>query len=174
MRHITRRVNRHELLAASMIILSGHYESAGGLVGRNALDIALAKVGHDFIPAIVLGMLCNALVCLSVWMCMGARSTTSKILVIIFPITAFVAAGFEHSIANMYFIPVALGIKAWAPDDFWAAIERSPADYAGLTWQAFLADNLLPVTIGNVIGGGLMVGLVYWAIFLRPRRTASE
>ena len=85
------------------------------------------------------------------------------------PITAFVAAGFEHSIANMYFIPIGLFIKSGAPDSFWTAIGKTAADFGSLTWERFFVNNLLPVTIGNVVGGALMVGVVYWFVYLRKR-----
>ncbi len=120
--------------------------------------------------AIALGVMCNALVCLAVWLCASARSTTDKILSIIFPITAFVAAGFEHSIANMYLIPIGLFIKSWAPAAFWEAIGKTPADFPHLTWSAFLLRNLLPVTVGNILGGAGFVGLTYWFIYLRPKK----
>jgi len=141
-------------------------------LGANALGIANAKCNLEFIQAIALGIMCNALVCLAVWLCLSARSTTDKILAIIFPITAFVAAGFEHSVANMYFIPVGLFIKRFAGSDFWAAIGKTAADYGNLTWGAFFLKNLLPVTIGNIIGGAGFVGLAYWFIYLQPQRVA--
>jgi formate transporter FocA len=162
------------ILTAYGMFLSGQYLFSKGAVGLNALNIANAKVSLDFMPALVLGVFCNALVCLAVWLCMGARSTIDKILAIIFPISAFVAAGFEHSIANMYFIPVALFIKAGAPPEFWANIGQTPADFSNVTWGNFLVANLLPVTIGNIIGGALMVGLVYWFIYLRPSWTGHK
>lgn len=153
------------------IFVSGQYLFGGGAVGLNALNIANAKVNLGFMQAVVLGTFCNALVCLAVWLCMSARTTTDKILAIIFPITAFVAAGFEHSVANMYFIPVGLFIKNFAPASFWTQTGVAVADYSALTWQNFFVANLLPVTIGNIIGGALMVGLVYWFIYLRPSWT---
>ena len=125
----------------------------------------------DFLPAVFLGIFANALVCLAVWLCIGARTATDKILAIIFPITAFVAAGFEHSVANMYFIPIGLFIKSFAPAEFWNQVGVTAADYANLTWSNFFLVNLLPVTIGNIIGGAIMVGLVYWFIYLRPSWT---
>lgn len=159
------------LLTAVMMFLSGQYTFSNGALGMNALNIANAKVSLGFGQAVMLGILCNALVCLAVWLCMSARTTTDKILAIIFPITAFVAAGFEHSVANMYFIPMGLFIKAGANTPFWGAgLEFTAADYANLTWGNFLLANLLPVTIGNIIGGAGMVGLVYWFIYLRPQR----
>lgn len=156
------------IATAYMMFLSGQYLFGNGAIGQNALNIAQAKVSLGFVQAIVLGIFCNALVCLAVWLCMSARTTTDKILAIIFPITAFVAAGFEHSIANMYFIPVGLFIKGGATAAFWEQAGKTAADYANLTWSNFLIANLLPVTIGNIIGGAFMVGLVYWFIYLRP------
>ena len=90
-----------------------------------------------------------------------------KIVAIVPPITAFVAAGFEHCIANIYYIPMGLFIKAGAPASFWSSIGKSPADFPQLTWINFFFANLLPVTIGNVIGGSIMVGAVYWFVYLR-------
>ncbi len=160
---------------AVILFMSQQYLSANGAVGINALNIANGKVHLGFGQAILLGVLCNALVCLAVWLCMSARTTTDKILAIIFPITAFVAAGFEHSVANMYFIPVGLLIKDFAGAEFWQMTGADPALYADLTWGNFFMVNLLPVTIGNVIGGAVMVGLVYWYIYLRPyRHVAGE
>ncbi|MDJ0756361.1 MAG: formate transporter FocA [Ardenticatenaceae bacterium] len=156
------------LSTAVLVFLSGQYAFGGGEVGANALNIAQAKVNLGFVQAIALGILCNALVCLAVWLCMSARTVTDKILAIVFPITAFVAAGFEHSIANMYFIPMGLLIKAGAGDGFWGVSGLSAGDYGSLTWVNFVWRNLLPVTIGNIIGGALLVGLVYWFIYLRP------
>lgn len=157
------------VLTAVMMLFSGQYLFSGGAVGLNALNIANAKVNLGFGQAIVLGIFCNALVCLAVWLCMSARTTMDKILAIIFPITAFVTAGFEHSIANMYFIPLALLIKSSASTSFWNDIGKTAGDYANLTWGNFLWANLLPVTLGNIIGGAVMVGLVYWFIYLRPQ-----
>lgn len=161
------------ILTALMMFLSQQYTFGGGAVGVNALNIAHSKVNLDFLPAIILGIFCNALVCLAVWLCMSARTTTDKILAIIFPITAFVAAGFEHSIANMYFIPIGLFIKNGASPDFWAQTGHSAVEYANLTWGNFLLANLLPVTLGNIIGGALMVGLVYWSIYLQPKEVIT-
>ncbi|MFI5255186.1 MAG: formate transporter FocA [Candidatus Limnocylindrales bacterium] len=162
------------LATAVIIFVAGQYRFGGGEVGRTALSIADGKVGLDFVQAIALGAMCNALVCLAVWLTYSARSTADRILSIVPPIAAFVALGFEHSVANMYFIPLALLIRGGAPQSFWTAIGSSPDAHAGLTWGNFLVDNLLPVTIGNIVGGGVMVAGVYWLIYLRgsrPRRT---
>jgi formate transporter len=149
------------------------YTFGNGAIGLNALNIANGKCSLDFFQAVALGIMCNALVCLAVWLCFSARTTTDKILSIVFPITAFVAAGFEHSVANMYFIPIGLLIKAGAPPTFWEAIGKTVADYGNLTWGNFLTSNLLPVTIGNIIGGSVMVGLVYWFIYIRSEKAIS-
>src|SRR5262245_7074871 len=154
---------------AVFLYLSRQYTFGGGAVGLAALEVARAKTGLGFVQAVVLGILCNALVCLAVWLCLGARSTADKILAIIFPISAFVAAGFEHSVANMYFIPVGLLIKT--DSAFLTTVGKSAADYAGLTWTSFVWVNLLPVTLGNVIGGVALVGLTYWFVYLRPEAT---
>ena len=134
---------------ALFIFLAKQFQMANGAVGVTALNIGLAKVSLGFFQAMVLGALCNALVCLAVWLCFSARSTLDKIAAIIFPITAFVAAGFEHSVANMFFVPVAILIKVSAPDTFWQATGIDPASYQDLTLSAFLSQNLLPVTLGK-------------------------
>ncbi|MBK8986802.1 MAG: formate transporter FocA [Chloroflexi bacterium] len=161
------------LVTAVGMFLTQQYAFNNGAVGLNALNTASAKVQLGFVQAIMLGIFCNALVCLAVWLCIGARTAADKILAIIFPITAFVAAGFEHSVANMYFIPIGLLVKAGAPAEFWANVGKTAVDYPALTWSNFFLVNLLPVTIGNIIGGALMVGLVYWFIYLRPSWTGK-
>lgn len=183
-RHVTaRRVLRNwaivyagnfagALATAGLMAVTQQYTFGGGSVGRSALATANAKCQLGFVQAIALGILCNVLVCLAVWLCFSARSTVDRVLAIVFPVSAFVAAGFEHSIANMYFIPLALFVKATANDDFWALSGTSAADYPDLTWSNFVMANLLPVTIGNVVGGTLMVGAIYWFIYLRNARPA--
>jgi formate/nitrite transporter len=153
-----------------LMFLTKQYTFGANSVGITALKIGVTKVEFTFLQAIALGILCNALVCLAVWLTYSARSTLDKILAIIFPITAFVAAGFEHSIANMYFIPYALFIKDFDPD-FVSTVGDKVAHLDLLTWQAFLFNNLIPVTIGNIIGGTILVAAVYWAIFLRPDKS---
>jgi formate transporter FocA len=152
---------------ALIVFLSGQYMFSNGAVGMTALTIAKSKVELGFLQAVMLGILCNALVCLAVWLTYSARTTIDKIFAIIFPISAFVAAGFEHSIANMYFIPVALLIKQFASSKFWEMIGKTPADFASITWSSFFLNNLIPVTIGNIIGGAIMVAAVYWIVFLK-------
>ena len=153
---------------AALMFLAGQYGFGGGAVGKTALAIASAKAALPTIQLFVLAVLCNVLVCLAVWMSFGARSVSDKVLVIIPPITAFVAAGFEHSIVNLYLLPYGLAIKAWAGADFWAAIGQSAADYPALTVGGAF-HNIVVATIGNLIGGSLMVGAVYWFVYLRRR-----
>jgi formate/nitrite transporter len=158
---------------AVLVYFSQQYSFGNGAVGVTALEIARSKTSLGFVQAVTLGILCNGLVCLAVWLCLGARSMTDKIMAILFPISAFVAAGFEHSIANMYFIPIGLLITSDA--SFLAAIGKSVSDYPSLTWTNFVFVNLLPVTLGNILGGVGLVGCTYWFVYLRPEvRTASS
>ena len=156
---------------AALVFLSGQYLSGGGSVAAVALSIANNKVNLSFDHALFLGILCNVLVCLAVWLAYGARTTSDKVLAILFPVSAFVVAGFEHSVANMYFIPLGLFIKAWGPASVLTQGSGAAAGYAALTWPAFFV-SLVPVTIGNIIGGGGVVGAVYWFIYLRKRPAA--
>jgi formate/nitrite transporter len=156
------------LAVALAVCLGRLHEAGGGAFGAAALGIAAAKLQLGFGQAVVLGVLCNVLVCLAVWLSYSARSTTDRVVAVVPPITAFVAAGFEHSVANMYFVPLALFLR-WLDPAFPAAREL---DAPGSGWSAFLLDNLLPVTLGNLIGGTLLVGGVYWFVYLRPGRRA--
>jgi len=121
--------------------------------------IARAKVTLDPISALARGVLCNVLVCLAVWLCMGARSVTDKILAIVFPITAFVACGFEHSVANMYFLPIGLALATGTA----APLAISDA-----------LNNLIVVTTGNILGGSVLVAFVYWSVYLRTPAERSR
>ncbi len=189
MAYVSRKVSLKQLLRNWMIVfignfvgslsivfliwLSGQWNTAGSAVGAKALMIANGKVHLTFMEALSRGILCNILVCLAVWLCFSGRSVTDKILAIILPITAFVMLGFEHCVANMYFIPAGLLLKQ-NPQMLAAAetmIGQAP-DLSGLTMRGFLVDNLLPVTIGNIIGGVFLVAAIYWFIYLR--RTAAE
>lgn len=187
MAYVSKKITLHKLLESWVIVFLGNFIGAlslalwvylsrqwsanGNLVGAKALLIANAKVGLPFIVAFTRGVLCNALVCLAVWLCMAGRSITDKILSILFPISAFVALGFEHSIANMYFIPMGLLLKNEPPVlEAVAAMTGKAGDFTNLTAQTFLQNNLLPVTLGNIVGGGLLVGLVYWFVYLRGKK----
>jgi formate/nitrite transporter len=150
-------------LTVLLVVLSGIWKLGDHAVGATAVSIAAAKCGLPFVEAFFRGVLCNALVCMAIWLCFSARSTTDRILSIVFPITAFVALGFEHSIANMYFIP--LGILLGGEP----ALQGSLLNGAGITWLDF-ARNLVPVTLGNIVGGTVLVAGLYWFIYLRPSK----
>lgn len=149
---------------AVLIFLTGQAEAAGGAVGDNMMRIAEAKCTITPVQAVAAGIGCNVLVCLAVWLCMAARSVADKILAIVFPITAFVATDMQHCVANMYFVPLGLMIRK----------SLGTAAHSDLTIGNFLWSNLLPVTIGNIIGGTVLVGLVYWFVFLRGQRGAEK
>lgn len=137
---------------AALVWLAGVQTMSDGAVGETMVRIARSKISLDPVSAVARGILCNVLVCLAVWLCMGARSVTDKILAIIFPITAFVACGFEHSVANMYFFPIGIAL---------AAGSTAPLSIA------HALSNLALVTLGNVLGGTVLVALVYWSVYLR-------
>jgi formate/nitrite transporter len=143
------------LALAAIVFLSGHLELNGGAVGRTYIAIATAKVSLPFWKAFFSGVLCNVLVCMAVWMTLAGRSVVDKAVAIVFPISAFVAAGFEHSVANMYIIPLAMMLQASA---------------GGTVHVADLFGNLVPVIAGNVVGGSMLVALVYYVIYRRPAR----
>jgi formate transporter len=137
-------------------------------VGLAAIKIANAKVNLTFAEALTRGILCNWLVCLAVWMAFASREVIGKIFAIFFPIMAFVALGFEHSIANMYFIPMGIFLKTSG------AFAAAGIDLAGLSWSSFVVRNLIPVTIGNIIGGAIFVGLLYWIVYVKNTVTATK
>ncbi len=153
---------------AVLMFLSRQYTFGANSVGITALKIAVGKVDLGFLQAVALGTLCNALVCMAIWLTFSARSTVDKIAAIVFPITAFVAAGFEHSVANMYFMPFALFVRDFDPK-FIAEVGPKIPGLANLTWSAFIVNNLIPVTIGNIIGGAILVAAAYWVIYLYNR-----
>ena len=153
------------ILLAFIFYFSGLWKTGGGALGAAAVKIAYSKVSLGFGEALVRAIGCNWLVCLAVWMALASRQTVGKIFAIFFPIMAFVAIGFEHSIANMYFIPTGIFLRAWAGIP--APVGVSPHI---LGWGSFFVRNLIPVTIGNVIGGGLFVGMSYWGAYLRPSK----
>ncbi|MGY5450066.1 formate transporter FocA [Agarivorans sp. MS3-6] len=155
------------ILLVLLMLLTKQYTFADGEVGINTMRIAQHKLHHDFSQAVALGIMCNVLVCIAVWMTFSARSLTDKVMVMILPVAMFVSAGFEHCVANMFQVPMAIGIKTIAGPEFWQATGLSAADFADLTFSNFLLNNLIPVTLGNIIGGGVFVGLGYWLIYLR-------
>jgi formate transporter len=159
------------LATAMLVYLTRQWTFANYHVGATALNIANAKVNLSFTEGLTRGILCNALVCLAVWLCLSGRSVTDKILAIVFPITAFVASGFEHSIANMYFIPIGLLLKG--EPQVMAAAGKVASDLINLNLQGFIR-NLISVTTGNIFGGGFMVAVVYWFIYRRPKEAGRR
>ena len=138
---------------ALLVWLAGLHTLGDGAVGEMMVRIARSKVSLDPLSALARGILCNVLVCLAMWLCMGARGVADKILAILFPISAFVACGMEHSVANMYFLPIGIAL---------AANSAAPLSLFGA------AENLVVVTIGNILGGTILVALVYWSVYLKP------
>jgi formate transporter len=155
---------------AGFVFLAQHYNMDKGVLGQTALNIGLTKVGFGFFQAMILGILCNAMVCMAVWLTYSARTVLGRVTAIVFPIAGFVAAGFEHCVANMYFIPYAIMVKDGAPASFWTNIGTTAAAYSHLNWGTFLVKNLIPVTIGNMIGGVFFVALIYWVIYLKGKK----
>jgi formate transporter len=142
---------------AVLVLLSHHLDMNGGRVGLSILNTAVAKIQPDVFTLFIKGILCNVLVCLAVWLAYAGRSVTDKILAPILPISAFVAAGFEHCVANMYFLPLAWLMTGMGkvPDGF---------DASAITLSG-IVHNLVPVTLGNIVGGSVLVGAVYWTIY---------
>jgi formate/nitrite transporter len=157
---------------AALVFLADHHLFGAGQVGVTALRTAEAKAALPFGRAVVLGMLCNTLVCLAVWLSLSSRLPAHRMLVTVLPIAAFVAAGFEHAVANMYFIGFGLLVKSAAADAFWQAVRLQPADFPVLSLASF-AHNLAAVTIGNVAGGAMFVAGAYWLLYRRPRLASA-
>ena len=151
------------LLLVLLMYWSGLWKTGGGAVGATAVKIANAKVSLGFLEAFARGILCNWLVCLAVWMAVSARTVVGKIFAIFFPIMAFVASGFEHSVANMYFIPMGLALKGQG------LIEVS----ANLSVGGMIVKNLIPVTLGNIVGGAFFVAALYWVVYIRKGKAEA-
>jgi formate transporter len=141
------------IATAVIVVQSGTLDIGDGAVSATAIKIAQGKVALDPIQAFLRGILCNALVCLAIWLTFASRNVIGKIAAIILPIAAFVALGFEHSVANMYLIPIGMLLGA-----------------DGVTIGGFIG-NLIPVTLGNIVGGSIFVALVYWLIYLKEPRS---
>jgi formate/nitrite transporter len=151
------------IIMVLIFYFSGLWKTGDGALGAAAVGVAYKKISLTFTEAMFRGIGCNWLVCLAVWMALAARQTISKIFAIFFPIMAFVAIGFEHCVANMYFIPTAIILESWA------RIPSPPGfDPNTLGWISFIWKNLFPVTIGNIIGGVVFVGMSYWGAYIRP------
>ncbi len=155
-----------------LVFLSEQWQLGNYAFGTLTVKIALDKVSNDPFTNMIRGILGNGLVVLALWLSFAGRTVTDKILAIIFPITAFVSSGFEHSIANMYFVPFGLVLKNQPAVQTAFAATYPQADLANLTTASFLINNLIPVTIGNIIGGAVLVGLVYWFVYLHKNPVA--
>jgi formate/nitrite transporter len=156
------------VVTAVLVFLAQHHLFGGGQVGVTALRTAQAKAALPFGQAFLLGVLCNTLVCMAVWLSLSSRLPAHRIVVVMLPIAAFVAAGFEHAVANMYFIPFALLIKMGSTDAYWQAVQLDPLAFAALDMTGALR-NLTAVTLGNVVGGAALVAGVYWVLYRRGR-----
>ncbi len=156
------------LLLVLLMYWSGLWKTNGNLVGATALSIANTKVNLTFLQGFARGILCNWLVCLAVWMAVSAGTVIGKLWAIFFPIMAFVASGFEHSVANMFFIPMGLALKG----------QTAIVTAAGLTDKLAhltvggMVMNLIPVTLGNIIGGAFFVATLYWMVYIRKEKNA--
>ncbi|AAF94845.1 TPA: formate transporter FocA [Vibrio cholerae] len=155
------------IILVFIMLATRQFMEDGGQLGLNAMAISQHKLHHTFLQAFALGLMCNILVCLAVWMTFSARSLTDKVMVLILPVAMFVSSGFEHCIANMFQVPMAIGIKYFAPESFWAMTGANIAQYADLNFVNFIVNNLIPVTLGNIVGGGVFVGMWYWLIYLK-------
>jgi formate/nitrite transporter len=149
------------LFIAWMMSRSGMFSTSNGLLGGMVIKIAVDKVNAPFHMAFILGILCNWMVCLAIWTSYASRDVTGKILMVFFVISLFVISGFEHSIANMYYIPAGIFAKQ---NPQWAAMSQSSAgQLADVNWVTFWTKNLIPVTLGNIVGGAGMVWTLFWA-----------
>ena len=150
---------------------SGLFNSGAAVLGAVTIRIAVYKVGLTFGQAFVLGIMCNWLVCLAVWMATGAKDITGKIFAIFFPIWLFITSGFEHCVANMYYIPAGILAKSNpALAEAAAALGVTPEQMSHLNWSTFFVNNLIPVTLGNIVGGGVFVAAIYWLIYVKNKK----
>lgn len=156
-------------LGAMLILLlvtgAGLYQLDGGSWGLNALNIAQHKLHHTWLEAFTLGVLCNILVCTAIWLTFCSANPVVKAFMTMLPVAMFVSSGFEHSIANMFMVPLGIVISNFAPEAFWTGLGVNAASYSDLTVSHFIFNNLIPVTIGNIVGGAVLVGLANWGIY---------
>lgn len=153
------------LLIVFLIFWSGQLNASHGLLGGVTIKIANYKIGLTFLEAFTLGIMCNWLVTLAIWLSIAAKNMAGKILGVFFPIWLFITSGFEHSIANMYYVPA--GILAKTNETFAAASGLSGEQLSQLTIGNFITHNLIPVTLGNIIGGAVFVGAAYWFVYVK-------
>lgn len=158
------------LLLVAVVFGAGVYLNGSGEWGVTVLDASLKKVSHTWVEAFLLGLLANFLVCLAVWGATAAKAVADKALAILGPIALFVATGFEHSVANMFLIPLGIAIRHGGSEEFWSTAGVQASEYADLTVGSFFLDNLIPVTLGNIVGGAVFVGLSFSLVYLGRKR----
>ncbi|WP_233114843.1 formate transporter FocA [Aggregatibacter actinomycetemcomitans] len=147
-----------------VIWFSGQTMAAHGQWGLTILSTAQHKIHHTWIEAFCLGILCNIMVCIAIWMTYAGKTLTDKAFIMILPIALFVASGFEHSVANMFMIPMGIITAHFSSPEFWQAINMDPQQFADLDLYHFVVKNLIPVTLGNIVGGGCCIALTLWSI----------
>lgn len=157
-----------------IVSAAGLYQMDHGQWGLNALNIAQHKLHHTPVQAFALGVLCNLLVCLAIWLTFSSANAMTKSVMTIMPVAMFVSSGFEHCVANMFMVPLGIVIQNFAPDSFWQQVGVSASQYADLNIQQFVLANLIPVTLGNIVGGSVLVGLANWGIYRRPQLRAAN
>ncbi|EOX4455655.1 formate transporter FocA [Vibrio antiquarius] len=158
----------------ALVTAAGLYQMDNGQWGLNALNIAQHKLHHTLIQAFALGILCNLLVCLAIWLTFSSANAMTKAAMTIMPVAMFVSSGFEHCVANMFMVPLGIVIANFAPESFWASVGVPALQYADLNIGHFITANLIPVTLGNIVGGAVLVGLANWCIFRRPELKAAN
>ncbi|MGF1773180.1 formate transporter FocA [Vibrio wakamikoensis] len=157
-----------------IVSAAGLYQMDNGQWGLNALHIAQHKLHHTWVQAFALGVLCNLLVCLAIWLTFSSANAMTKAAMTVLPVAMFVSSGFEHCVANMFMVPLGIVIQNFAGAEFWAATGTTQAQFSDLTPIHFLTNNLIPVTLGNIIGGSVLVGLANWSIYRRPQLKAAN
>mgnify|MGYP000341697038 CR=1 FL=1 len=162
------------MLLLVIVSAAGLYQMDHGQWGLNALNIAQHKLHHTPVQAFALGVLCNLLVCLAIWLTFSSANAMTKAVMTIMPVAMFVSSGFEHCVANMFMVPLGIVIHTFAPESFWQQIGIASAQYADLNIQQFVFANLIPVTLGNIVGGSVLVGLANWGIYRRPQLKAAN
>ncbi len=162
------------MLLLAIVTAAGLYQMDNGQWGLNALNIAQHKLHHTVTQAFALGILCNLLVCLAIWLTFSSANAMTKAVMTILPVAMFVSSGFEHCVANMFMVPLGIVIQTFAPESFWTQVGVAQAQYADLNITQFVTANLIPVTIGNIVGGSVLVGLANWSIYRRPQLKAAS
>jgi formate/nitrite transporter len=156
------------LIIAALQLWGKTYQNASYQVGANAMSFAQTKCNREWGQCYCLGILCNIMVCWAVWMTLSAREASSKLMVFILPITAFAAQGFEHCVANMYFLPIGMMVKTYAIPAMWSNLSKNPdIDYPAVAVGQCVIYNFIPATLGNYSGAIFFIGFIYWYLYLR-------